>query len=443
VPGNRSIFVLLVAAIAALGGLLFGYDTGVISGAILFIKHDYGLSTGQQEIVVSVVLIGAMLGALIAGGLADRAGRRPTLIVAGIVFALGALGSAAATSIPFLIGARFVVGLAIGLSSVTAPLYLSEVAPRDSRGALVSLYQFAVTIGILGAYLVDLALAPGGAWRPMLGLALIPAALLFFGMLLMPETPRWLFANERDDDGRRVLAHSRAADEVVEAEHEIRESLAQTQGGGKIRALLSPALRRPLLIGIGLAVLQQVTGINTVIYYGPQIFQLAGAGGNEAALLATTIVGIVNVVLTVVAIVAIDRWGRKPLLYLGVAGMGIALTALALAFGLPALAGARAPIALGSLMLYVGCFAFSLGPITWLLISEVYPLRVRGRGMSVATLANWGANFAVSLVFLSMLQALGTSATFLVYAALCAATIVFTALVVPETKRRELEAISR
>jgi SP family galactose:H+ symporter-like MFS transporter len=436
----RSSFIALVAAIAALGGLLFGYDTGVISGAVLFIRRDFAQGTGEQAIVVSVVLIGAMLGALVAGMIADRAGRRPALILAGVVFAVGALISAAAPNAAVLIAARFVVGLAIGLSSVVAPLYLSETAPRGSRGALVSLYQFAITLGILGAYLVDLAFAPSGGWRWMLALAVIPSVMLVGGMLAMPESPRWLFAHGRDDEARAILARSRAAGEIEDAVREIRAALATHSGG--MRELLSPALRRPLVIGIGLAVLQQVTGINTVIYYGPQIFQLAGVSSNEASLLATAVVGVVNVLMTIVAIVTIDRWGRKPLLYTGVTGMAVALITLAATFSVPMAASSRGLLALISLVLYVGCFAFSLGPIVWLLISEVYPLPVRGRAMSVATLANWAANFLVSLVFLTMIQRLGSTATFLVYAALCIVTLWFTATIVPETKQQELETIS-
>ena len=434
-------FVLFVAAMAALGGLLFGYDTGVISGAILFIRHDFGLSTSLQAIVVSIVLIGAMLGALLAGGIADRFGRRPTLLIAGGVFAVGAIGSAVAPQTASLIVARFVVGFAIGLCSVTSPLYVSEVAPSQHRGALVSLYQFAVTIGILGAYLIDLWLTPSQNWRAMLGIALVPAALFIGGMLAMPETPRWLFARGRRAEGRAVLARSNSSERVDEAAREIESHLVSAQSASA-RELLTPALRRPMIVAVGLAILQQITGINTVIYYGPQIFQLAGAGSDHASILATTLVGAVNVALTIVAIVAIDRWGRKPLLYLGSGGMALSLIALSAAFGIPALAPFRAPLALWSLMIYVGCFAFSLGPIVWLLISEVFPLRVRGRGMSIATLANWAANFVVSLVFLGMLQTLGNAATFLVYAGLCIATIAFTAWIVPETKGRELETIS-
>jgi MFS transporter, SP family, galactose:H+ symporter len=432
-------FVLLVSSIAALGGLLFGYDTGVISGAILFIQKTFSLSTQMQEITVSVVLIGAIIGAFLAGGASDQFGRRTTLIVAGVVFAAGALLSAFAASVDVLLLGRLIVGIAIGLSSVTAPLYISEAAPRKTRGALVSLYQFAITIGILVAAFVDYELAGTANWQLMLGLAIVPSILLIAGMAMMPESPRWLFAHNQEDRGRAVLERTRERAEIDEAIADIRASLSVHKG--TFRDLLTPAVRGALGIGIGLAVLQQVTGINTVIYYGPQIFKMAGFSSDAVSILATLGVDLVNCLMTIVAIVLIDRVGRKPLLYGGVGGMMVALFALAYAFSQgqgPATGG----ITLAALMVYVGCFAFSLGPITWLLISEIYPLRVRGRAMAIATLANWAANFVVSLVFLTMIHALGSPLTFSIYGVLCAATIWFVRVFVRETKSLELESIS-
>jgi sugar porter (SP) family MFS transporter len=382
-----------------------------------------------------------MIGAASAGGAADALGRRVTLTSAGIVFGIGALVSALAPNVGVLIAGRFLVGLAIGLSSVVAPLYISESAPPESRGGLVSLYQFAITIGILAAEGVDYALAADKSWQWMLGLAVIPSIVLILGMIVMPESPRWLFANGREQQARDVLAPSRDEAEVQSSIRDIQEALAVQEVAGP-QQLLAPNVRRVLFIGVALAVLQQVTGINTVIYYGPQIFKLAGFASDSSAILATLSVGIVNVLLTIVAVVFIDRVGRKPLLYAGVGGMGLALFGLAFAFATPSLGSALGPITLASLMLYVGCFAFSLGPIVWLLISELYPLRVRGRGMAIATLANWAANFAVSLVFLGMLKQLGTPATFAVYGILCIVTIFFVKTMVPETKQLELESIS-
>ncbi len=433
-------FVVLIASIAALGGLLFGYDTGVISGAILFIAKAFALPTHLQEFTVSIVLIGAMTGSACAGVLADRIGRRQALFLAGGVFGLGAIGSALAAGIGVLLVSRFVVGLAIGLSSVVAPLYISEVSPARFRGALVSLYQFAITVGILGAFIVDYAFAPSGAWRWMLGLAVIPSLVLVGGMIPLPQSPRFLFKIGRVDHARRVLARIAGSDETAEEEAAIREGLRVKQAGMEIFA--DVPFRRALLVGVGLAILQQVTGINTVIYYGPQIFHMAGVGSNQASILATAVVGVVNVVLTLVAILFVDGVGRKPLLYAGCGGMCAALLALAIAFAQPQLGGALTWIALLSLVVYVGSFAYSLGPIVWLLISEIFPLQARGLGMSICTLANWAANFVVSEFFLTMIEKLGGPATFAVYAFLCVVTIAFVARVVPETKRQLLERIS-
>jgi sugar porter (SP) family MFS transporter len=435
-------FVLLVASVAALGGLLFGYDTGVISGAILFITKDLSLNTQLQEFTISVVLIGCIGGSAVAGWFADRIGRRWTLFLAGLIFIAGAVISALSPTEAVLLAGRFVVGLGIGFSSVIAPLYISEVAPSDVRGALVSLYQFAITIGILGAYVVDYLLASSGDWRMMLGLAVVPSFVLVIGMLLMPESPRYLFKLGRDVVARDELMRIYGSgDGPAAEERSIRESLA-LPASGFVEFFTNPALRVALFIGVTLAVLQQVTGINTVIYYGPQIFQLAGISSNSASILAESLVGTVNCLMTLVAIFFVDRLGRKPLLYAGLTGMFVALTALAFAFAQQHLSGSLSTIALISMMVYVGCFAFSLGPIVWLLISEIFPLPARGLGMSISTLANWVGNFLVSQFFLTEIHRLGTPLTFMSYAVLCIVTIVFVKTMVPETKRELLEDVS-
>ncbi|MGA8795519.1 MAG: sugar porter family MFS transporter [Candidatus Cybelea sp.] len=433
-------YVLLVASIAALGGLLFGYDTGVISGAILFISKEFALDNRLQAFTISVVLIGCIGGSAVSGSVADRIGRRPTLFGAGVIFLLGALLSALAGNEAILLCGRFVVGLGIGLSSVVAPLYISEVAPAPVRGALVSLYQFAITIGILAAYIVDYLFAGGGQWRWMLGLAVIPSLILMGGMVRMPESPRYLFKVGRDPLAREEL--QRIYDDETASEREeasILESLKVKRGG--LRALLSPAIRPALFLGVSLAVLQQITGINSVIYYGPRIFEMAGVGSAAASILAQSLVGAVNCGMTLVAIFFVDRIGRKPLLYAGLTGMFVALSVMAYAFSQPHLSGSLGTIALVSMMVYVGCFAFSFGPILWLLISEIFPLPVRGTGMSVSTLANWVGNFAVSQSFLTMVERLGSPATFGAYAALCIVTIIFVRAMVPETKLELLEEV--
>jgi len=437
-------FSWLIAAIAAFGGLLFGYDTGVISGALLFLRPRFSLSTVMSEVVTSAVLVGAVIGAALGGFLADRWGRRLTIIAAAIVFVLGALGTAFAPVVWWLIIGRGVVGLAIGLASMVAPLYISEMSPARLRGSMVSLNQLAVTLGIVIAYLVDYAFAASAGWRWMFGLAAIPGTILLLGMLPMPASPRWLLSKGREDHARQVLHRIRATGDVEGEVNEIKQSLAQQSGHW--RELLRPGVRPALIVGIGLALLQQVTGINTVIYYSPLIFQMAGLtftgfSHNAVAILAGAIVGVVNFLFTIVAVWLIDRVGRRPLLLVGIAGMVVALGVLGASFALPQLRYARGWIALFSLMAYVASFAVGLGPVFWLLISEIYPLRVRGLAMSAATVVNWASNLAVGLSFLSIIAAIGRPFTFWIFALVGVAAWLFTWFLVPETKGRTLEQI--
>ncbi|MGB7198125.1 MAG: sugar porter family MFS transporter, partial [Acidobacteriaceae bacterium] len=407
-------FVTMVSAISALAGLLFGYDTGVISGAILFVRKDFLLSTFQEEVVVSAVLLGAVAGAAFGGKLADALGRRKLLIQVAILFTIGAIGTALAPTPTLLAIGRVVVGIAIGIASFTAPLYISEVSPPAIRGKLVSLNQLMITLGIVVSYLADYGLADKEAWRWMFGLAAIPALILLIGLFFVPESPRWLMGRSMEDQARAVLQRIRESSDVSAELAEIKEDLSLQEGGW--RELLNVSLRRPLIIGIGLAIFQQFTGINTVIYYAPTIFQLAGLHSASAAILATVGVGVVNVLLTIVALRILDRAGRRPLLLWGLVGMVISLGVLGAAFLLAGSSPIVAWLAVISLALYVACFAIGLGPVFWLLISEIYPLKIRGRAMGVATMMNWGSNLIVALTFLSLLHSLGRSATFWLYA---------------------------
>ncbi|MGB6110239.1 MAG: sugar porter family MFS transporter, partial [Acidobacteriaceae bacterium] len=395
-------FVTMVSAISALAGLLFGYDTGVISGAILFVRKDFLLSTFQEEVVVSAVLLGAVAGAAFGGKLADALGRRKLLIQVAILFIIGAIGTALASTPTLLAIGRVVVGIAIGIASFTAPLYISEVSPPAIRGKLVSLNQLMITLGIVVSYLADYGLADKEAWRWMFGLAAIPALILLIGLFFVPESPRWLMGRSMEDQARAVLQRIRESSDVSAELAEIKEDLSLQEGGW--RELLNVSLRRPLIIGIGLAIFQQFTGINTVIYYAPTIFQLAGLHSASAAILATVGVGVVNVLLTIVALRILDRAGRRPLLLWGLVGMVISLGVLGAAFLLAGSSPIVAWLAVISLALYVACFAIGLGPVFWLLISEIYPLKIRGRAMGVATMMNWGSNLIVALTFLSLLH---------------------------------------
>jgi sugar porter (SP) family MFS transporter len=438
---NRS-FLLRVSSMAALGGVLYGYDMGIIAAAEIFVKRSFGLSTVVEELVVSIVLIGAMIGAIVGGAVADQIGRRATLVWAAGIFIVGSLLAPLATSAAVLIGARAIIGLGIGFTSVTAPVYVSELAPPQSRGFLIGLYQFALTLGIALADLVGYLLAAQQAWRLMFGLAVVPTVFFLIVILTVPESPRWLFAHAREKDAETVLLSYTDANGAKQFLADIREGLT-TPVEQKWSALWSPAVRGSLFVAVGLTVLQQVTGINTIIYYGPRIFALAGSASHGSAIFATLLVAIVNVIATVVGIMLVDRLGRKPLLYVGVCGMTVALFSLSYAFGHDAALGSSMGIiAIACLMVYIACFAFSLGAIAWILVAEVFPLRVRGRGVAAATLGSGISNFAVSFTFLSLINAIGSAYTFAIYGTLCIVTLVFVRFAVPETCGRDLESIS-
>lgn len=441
-PIVKRAFIFRISSVAALGGVLYGYDMGIIATAQIFVKRSFFLSTLMEELVVSIVLVGAMIGALGGGVIADRIGRRATLVWAGIVFIVGSMLAPLSPNVAILIVARAIIGVGIGFTSVTAPVYVSELAPPQSRGMLIGLYQFALTVGIALADLVGYWLANQQAWRLMFGIAAVPTIFFLAAILTVPESPRWLFAHDRPEEAESVL---NSFTDTVGAQRfldDIRDGL-KVPIEQSWSALWSPAVRGSLFVAVGLTVLQQATGINTIIYYGPQIFELAGIATHSSAIFATLLVAIVNVLATVVGIVLVDRVGRKPLLYVGVAGMTITLFALAFALSHKAMMGpSLGVIAIACLMGYIACFAFSLGAIAWILVSEVFPLRVRGRGVAVATLFSGIANFAVSLTFLSLINAVGDSSTFAIYGILSIVTLFFVRFAVPETCGRELESIS-
>ncbi|MFH1395744.1 MAG: sugar porter family MFS transporter [Candidatus Omnitrophota bacterium] len=436
---NSSVFVCVVAAVAALAGLLFGYDTGVISGAILFIKDQFALSPVVEEMVVSAVLLGAVIGAASSGQLSDKFGRRRVIITTAIIFALGSIGTAMAPSVAVLIAGRVIIGIAIGVASFTAPLYISEVSPVHIRGALVSLNQLAITCGIVFSYVVDYSLAGQASWRWMFGVGVFPAVILGIGMFFLPESPRWLMSRNLGEIARKVLVKVRGTENVQQEISAIKETLGEESGGWK--ELWEPWLRLPLFIGLILGLFQQITGINVVIYYAPTIFEFAGFGSATVSILATAGVGIVNVAMTVVAVKLVDKMGRRPLLAIGLIGMTVSLTILGIAFSLTTLTEALKWIAVGSLMLYVASFAISLGPIFWLIIAEIYPLKIRGRAMSLATMFSWICNLAVAMTFLTLIQKLGKAGTFWLYGAICIAGWFFCYFFVPETKGHSLETI--
>ena len=442
--GRQRRFVRVAAAITATGGLLFGYDTGVISGALLFITKDFApLSSFLQGVIVSVLLVGAVTGAIAGGPLSDRLGRRPVVLLAAIIFAAGAIAAALAPNVLVLIFARFILGLGVGLASLVVPLYIAEIAPPATRGALVSLNQLMITIGILLSYIVGVAFTPIEGWRYMFAVAVVPALILGIGMFTLPESPRWLVKNGKLDKARSVLLLSRVEADVETEMQQMEEieRIERQQAQVGYKELLAPWIRPALIVGVGLAIFQQITGINTVIYYAPTILEKVGfsAGG---AIAATALgVGAVNVGFTILAVYIVDRVGRRPLLLIGLIGMIVSLGLLGVVFSLGATSGAAGLLATICLALYIASFAISLGPIFWLMISEIYPLNMRGSAMSIAALCNWGSNFIVALIFPVLLATFGGAGSFWLFAALGIVAWIFVYFMVPETKGRTLEEI--
>ncbi len=443
VSGNG--LLVRVSMIAAIGGLLFGYDTGVISGALLYIKGDLHAGSLAQEWIVSSLLLGAIVGAIASGYLADAISRKWTKVISGTVYVIGALGCAFAVNIPMLIGFRFVLGLSVGTASFVAPLYISECAPPKVRGGLVSFNQLAVTVGILLSYLVNFAFKDvTDNWRWMLGIAVIPGAALAIGMLTVPHTPRWLMQRGREDEARGVLKRLRGTDPDADIEAEIHDILEanRTEGSSSVRDLLKPKIRPLLWVGMGLAIFQQFVGVNTVIYYAPTILSDTGLT-KSSSITQTVFVGVTNVVFTIIAVLLLDRIGRRKLLLGGTIGLTVSLVLIGVYFTTPYLQDNAPYLALVALLLYIASFAIGLGPVFWLMISEIFPTGIRSKAMSVSTVANWGANFIVAATFLSLGHLITRQGTFYLYAALGIAAIIFFAAKVPETKDRSLEEIQR
>ena len=434
-------YVILIASIAALGGILFGFDTGVISGAVIFIKSEFHLTPFMNGVVVSAVLVGALLGASTSGPMSDKFGRRKLLIATAIVFLVGTIMSALASNEIWLIISRVIVGFGIGVASYVTPLYISEVSPAPYRGFLVSFNQLAITIGIVLSYLVDYYFAHCHSWRGMLAAGVVPALGLLIGMMFLPRSPRWMVLKGLVNQARHTLVRLRSSEDVTQELNDIEHSI-QRDKKQSFSALFKPWIRPVLLVTLGLAIIQQITGINTLIYYAPTIFQLAGFHAATTAILATLGVGIANVIFTLIALPLIDRWGRRPLLLLGVALMIISLLSLSYAFHMGAAASTMVKwIALGSMVIFIAGFAIGLGPIMWLLAAELYPLEVRGSGASLTATTNWTFNAIVAMTFLTLIAVLGPSKTFLVYGLISIASWVFIYYLVPETKDVSLEKI--
>jgi sugar porter (SP) family MFS transporter len=434
-----------VYALGALAAVLFGYDNGIIGAALLFIPHDLPLTPWQQGAVVSATVLGAMLGALGSGPAADRQGRQRILLAAGVVFTVGALGAGAAATVAMLVGFRFILGLGIGIASVIVPLYLAEMAPARDRGAVTSLNQYMIIVGTALAAALGYALAFAGSWRWMLLIGVFPAVVLMVGMLAMPDTPRSLVRRGHPEDARAVLVGLRG--DAAEAERELAEITAverqERTPGVRQLLLFAPWVRRLLLLGALLAIFQQITGINAIVYYAPTI--LTGFGVSKTtALLFGFLNGLVNIgtIALVVRSKVVDRRGRKPVLLAGLVGMSASLFAVGAAvLILPADSTALVVIAAAAFVVFTNTFSATWGPVLWVMLAEIFPLGVRGAAMAIATFFNWLAAFVISLTFPSFVAFAGIGDAFIVFAVIGVVLFPVVWWIVPETKERSLESL--
>ncbi|SRR5579884_1144551 len=436
-------FVLWISLLAALGGFLFGYDTGVVGGALPLVTKDLHLSSGGESWVTGSLLLGAVAGAVLSGYLADALSRKWTKFVSGCIYTLAAIGSAFCPNLVLLGIARGVLGLAVGTASFVAPMYISEHSPRRLRGGMTALNQLAITFGILIAYLVDDALKGGtDGWRWMFGLGAVPGLALAIAMVFVPHTPRWLVQRKRSEEAREVLTHTRQPDDVDAEVHDI-EEVVQAQTRFRLGELVGDRVRPLLVIGVLMAVFQQLIGINTVIYYGATILGFAGLS-LSSSIAQAVFIGVVNFVFAGIAVLMLDRVGRRAPLILGTAGSVIGLIVLGWYFSTSSsFQHSNAWVALAAMLFYIACFELSLGPIFWVMIAEIFPLRSRAKAMAVCTVFNWLFNFFVSFFFLHAVAALGRDGTFWMYAGLGCLAVAFFSWRVPETKGRSLEEIER
>jgi len=444
------LYLSLITLVAALGGLLFGYDTAVISGAIGFLETRYQLDPAAKGWAASSALVGCVLGVLVAGLLSDWLGRKKVLILAAVLFLISALGTALPRNLLEFIIYRIVGGIGVGAASMTSPMYIAEISPARIRGRMVSINQFAIVTGMLVVYFVNYFIAGQGTeewnvqygWRWMFGSEALPAFLLLVFLFFVPESPRWLTRQKRAGEALKILARVGGSQHAQMELAAIEEALAQESGS--LKQLFHPGMRIILVIGVVLAVLQQVTGINVFLYYAPEIFKKLGSGTN-AALLETVIVGSVNLLFTIIAIWSVDKLGRKPLMLIGSAGMGISL----LAMGLSAYYQAVGLWVLIFMLGYIASFALSVGPVTWVILSEIFPTKIRGRAMAIATLCLWVANYFVSQTFPMMqenkwlVERFHNAFPFWIYGLLCVVLFLFVGFCVPETKGKTLEEIEK
>ena len=439
---RKYIWLYVVAIVASLGGLLSGYDTGVISGALLFINETWDLSDSLQGFLVSSVLIGAVIGAATNGILADIFGRKKIIMATAVIFMTGSIMCALAPNVLVLIISRIFVGFAVGIVNFVVPFYLSEISQKALRGTLVSLYQWAITAGILFSYVINSAFANAiYSWRWMLFAGVVPSLILLVGMSLMQDTPRWLVSKKREEEAKKVFKKIEPDIDADKEIEDIKQTISKSSEKSK-KFVFKKWMVMPFVVGIGIMFAQICTGINTIIYYAPTIFKSAGFDSNITAIYATAGIGIINFLMTIVAIYFTDRLGRKPLLYFGLTGVMLSLFALGTSFAFADVLGSYQKwVAVGSLVTYIIFFAMSLGPVGWIIVSEVFPLKIRGISMSICTVSNFAFNFFVVASFPVLLHRIGGAWTFWIFGFVSILCIIFVYFFVPETKGISLEKI--
>ena len=423
--------------------MLFGYDTAVVAGAIGFIQEKYNLSPAMTGWAASCALIGCMAGAMLAGALSDKLGRKKVLMISAFAFAISSVGILIPSAIEYFILFRFIGGIGIGIASILAPMYISEIAPADIRGRLISIYQLGIVTGILLIYFVNAGIAGlhddawnvDSGWRWMFGSGLVPSVIFIILLLPIPESPRWLSKQNRWNEADAILAKVNGRENADKEIISIRESLTEKQA--PFSDLMKPGLRTALIIGIVLSVFSQITGINVIMYYAPEIFKATGSG-SSSALMQTVWVGSINLLLTIIAIKYVDKLGRKKLLLIGSAGMAVCLAIVGLAFYTDSAGGYWV---LAGILLYISFFAISLGPLTFVVVAEIFPNHIRGRAMSVAIFFLWLSVYVVSQTFPMLLESIGSAYTFWIYMITSVMAFVFIWKVVPETKGKTLEQI--
>lgn len=454
-------YVIFLSIVAALGGFLFGYDTAVISGTITQVTSLFSLDTIQQGWFVGCALVGSIIGVLCAGVLSDRFGRKKAMILSAVLFSVSGIGCAISTNFDQLVFYRIIGGVGIGMVSIISPLYISEVSVSKYRGRLVSLYQLAVTVGFLGAYLVNyrllnyslngaenlsdsllLKIFHTEAWRGMLGMESLPAVIFFLIIFFIPESPRWLILKRREEPAQRILQRIYGSKEDAQFELNETRQVARTETKSEWKLILKPGIFKAVLIGAAIAILGQFMGVNAVLYYGPTIFESSGLSSGDS-LFYQVLVGAVNMLTTVLAMAIIDKVGRKKLVYYGVSGMIFTLLLIAFYFIRGEESGIPSIFLLVCFLAYIFCCAVSICAVIWVLLSEMYPIKVRGLAMSIAGFFLWVGTYLIGQLTPWMLENLTPAGTFILFAAMCVPYILIIWKLVPETTGKSLEEIEK